>query len=195
GTEASLPNPEGEAGRTPEMSAENDNFRAKRYVAKYTINPAITHGIAEYVGSVEEGKLADLCLWKPAFFGVKPEIVIKGGAIAWSQMGDANASIPTPQPVHMRPMFGSFGGAMTATSLTFVSQAALEQGIPEQLNLQKSAVAVSNTRQLSKRDMKLNHALPHMEVDPETYEVRADGELLICEPATVLPMAQRYFLF
>ncbi len=176
-------------------SAENDNFRAKRYVAKYTINPAIAHGIAEYVGSVEEGKLADLCLWKPAFFGVKPEIVIKGGAIAWSQMGDANASIPTPQPVHMRPMFGSFGGAMTATSLTFVSQAALKQGIPEQLHLQKSAVAVSNTRQLSKRDMKLNDALPHMEVDPETYEVRADGELLICEPATVLPMAQRYFLF
>jgi urease subunit alpha len=185
----------GEPERIPEMSAENDNFRAKRYVAKYTINPAITHGIAEYVGSVEEGKLADLCLWRPAFFGVKPEIVIKGGAIAWSQMGDANASIPTPQPVHMRPMFGSFGGAIAATSLTFVSKAALEQGIPEQLGLQKSAVAVSNTRQLSKRDMKLNDALPHMEVDPETYEVRADGELLICEPATVLPMAQRYFLF
>jgi urease subunit alpha len=185
----------GETGGVPEMSAENDNFRAKRYVAKYTINPAIAHGIAEYVGSVEEGKLADLCLWRPAFFGVKPEIVIKGGAIAWSQMGDANASIPTPQPVHMRPMFGSFGGAIAATSFTFVSKAALEQGIPEQLGLQKSAVAVSNTRQLSKRDMKLNDALPHMEVDPETYEVRADGELLICEPATVLPMAQRYFLF
>jgi urease subunit alpha len=178
-----------------EETGENDNFRARRYVAKYTINPAITHGIAEYVGSVEEGKLADLCLWRPAFFGVKPEIVIKGGAIAWSQMGDANASIPTPQPVHMRPMFGSFGGAIAATSLTFVSKAALEKGIPEQLGLQKSAVAVSNTRQLSKRDMKLNDALPHMEVDPETYEVRADGELLICEPATVLPMAQRYFLF
>jgi urease subunit alpha len=178
-----------------EMSAENDNFRAKRYVAKYTINPAITHGIAEYVGSVEEGKLADLCLWRPAFFGVKPEMVIKGGAIAWSQMGDANASIPTPQPVHMRPMFGSFGGAIAATSLTFVSQAALEQGIPSQLRLQKAAVAVSGTRQLSKREMKLNDALPKMEVDPETYEVRADGELLTCEPATVLPMAQRYFLF
>jgi urease subunit alpha len=173
----------------------SDNFRAKRYIAKYTINPAIAHGIAEYVGSVEEGKLADLCLWRPAFFGVKPEMVIKGGAIAWSQMGDANASIPTPQPVHMRPMFGSFGGAIAATSLTFVSKAALEQGIPEQLGLQKSAVAVSNTRQLSKRDMKLNDALPQMEVDPETYEVRADGELLTCEPATVLPMAQRYFLF
>ncbi len=174
---------------------EHDNFRAKRYVAKYTINPAITHGIAQYVGSVEEGKLADLCLWQPAFFGVKPEIAIKGGAIAYSQMGDANASIPTPQPVHMRPMFGSFAGARTATSLTFVSQAALEREIPAQLKLQKSAVAVSETRLLSKRDMKLNDALPRMEVDPETYEVRADGELLICEAATVLPMAQRYFLF
>ncbi|MEH2161871.1 MAG: urease subunit alpha [Nostoc sp.] len=172
-----------------------DNFRAKRYVAKYTINPAIAHGIAQYVGSVEEGKLADLCLWRSAFFGVKPEIVIKGGMIAWSQMGDANASIPTPQPVYMRPMFGSFAGARHATSLTFVSQAALEKGIPSQLGLQKSAVAVSGTRQLSKRDMKLNDALPHIEVDPETYQVRADGELLICEPATVLPMAQRYFLF
>ncbi|MEH2462689.1 urease subunit alpha [Nostoc sp.] len=172
-----------------------DNFRAKRYVAKYTINPAIAHGIAEYVGSVEEGKLADLCLWRPAFFGVKPEIVIKGGMIAWSQMGDANASIPTPQPVYMRPMFGSFAGARHATSLTFVSQAALEKEIPSQLGLQKAAVAVSGTRQLSKRDMKLNDALPHIEVDPETYEVRADSELLICEPATVLPMAQRYFLF
>jgi len=174
---------------------ENDNFRAKRYIAKYTINPAITHGIAEYVGSVEEGKLADLCLWRPAFFGVKPEMVIKGGMIAWSQMGDANASIPTPQPVHMRPMFGSFGGAIAATSLTFVSQAALEQDIPHQIGLKKAAVAVSGIRKLSKLDMKLNDALPHMEVDPETYEVRADGELLICEPATVLPMAQRYFLF
>ena len=172
-----------------------DNFRAKRYVAKYTINPAIAHGIAQYVGSVEEGKLADLCLWHPAFFGVKPEIVIKGGMIAWSQMGDANASIPTPQPVYMRPMFGSFAGAKNATSLTFVSQAALENEIPSQLGLQKAAVAVSGTRQLSKRDMKLNDALPHIEVDPETYQVKADGELLICEPATVLPMAQRYILF
>ncbi|MBN3941432.1 urease subunit alpha [Nostoc sp. NMS9] len=172
-----------------------DNFRAKRYVAKYTINPAIAHGIAQYVGSVEEGKLADLCLWRPAFFGVKPEIVIKGGMIAWSQMGDANASIPTPQPVYMRPMFGSFAGARHATSLTFVSQSALENEIPSQLGLQKAAVAVSGTRQLSKRDMKLNDALPHIEVDPETYQVRADGELLICEPATILPMAQRYFLF
>ncbi|TFI52470.1 urease subunit alpha [Mastigocladus laminosus UU774] len=172
-----------------------DNLRARRYVAKYTINPAITHGISQFVGSVEEGKLADLCLWRPAFFGVKPEIVIKGGAIAWSQMGDANASIPTPQPVHMRPMFGSFAGARHATSLTFVSQTALENEIPSQLKLQKQAVAVSGTRQLSKQDMKLNDALPQIEVDAETYEVRADGELLTCEPATVLPMAQRYFLF
>jgi urease subunit alpha len=173
----------------------SDNLRAKRYIAKYTINPAITHGISDYVGSVEAGKIADLCLWKPAFFGVKPEIVIKGGMISWSQMGDANASIPTPQPVYMRPMFGSFAGARNATSLTFISQAALTKGIPQQLGLKKLAVAVSRTRQITKRDMKLNDALPEIEVDPETYEVRADGELLTCEPATVLPMAQRYFLF
>lgn len=177
------------------LGERSDNFRAKRYIAKYTINPAITHGISQYVGSVEEGKLADLCLWKPAFFGVKPEIVIKGGAIAWAQMGDANASIPTPQPVHMRPMFASYGGAIAATSLTFVSQAAMDAGIAEQINLQKPAVAVSGTRQLTKADLKLNDALPAIEVDPETYEVRADGELLTCEPATILPMAQRYFLF
>ncbi len=178
-----------------EHSSRNDNFRAKRYIAKYTINPAIAHGIADHVGSVEVGKLADLCLWRPAMFGVKPEMVIKGGMIAWAQMGDANASIPTPQPVHMRPMFASYGGAIAQTSLTFMSQAALKKGIPEELGLQKKAIAVSNIRQLTKRDMKLNDALPHMEVDPETYEVRADGELLTCEPATVLPMAQRYFLF
>ena len=182
-------------GALKEDSDRHDNTRAKRYIAKYTINPAITHGIADYVGSVEVGKLADLCLWKPAFFGVKPETVLKGGMIAWAQMGDANASIPTPQPVHMRPMFGSFGAAMHATSLTFISQAALKAGIPAQLNLHKQAVPVSNIRQLTKKDMKLNDATPHMEVDPETYEVRADGELLTCEPATVLPMAQRYFLF
>ncbi|MDB9539424.1 urease subunit alpha [Anabaenopsis tanganyikae CS-531] len=172
-----------------------DNNRAKRYIAKYTINPAVTHGISQYVGSVEPGKLADLCLWRPAFFGVKPEIVIKGGMIAWSQMGDANASIPTPQPVHMRPMFASFAGARHATSLTFVSQAAVQREINSQLGLQKSIVAVSGTRQISKGDMRLNDALPRIEVDPETYEVRADGELLTCEPAKVLPMAQRYFLF
>jgi urease subunit alpha len=173
----------------------NDNLRAKRYIAKYTINPAITHGIADYVGSIEPGKIADLCLWRPAFFGVKPEMVIKGGAIAWAQMGDANASIPTPQPVQMRPMFGSYGGAVGQTSMTFVSQAAHQAGIADRLGLKKQVVAVANTRKLSKRDMKLNDLLPQMEVDPETYEVRANGELLTCEPATVLPLAQRYFLF
>jgi len=182
-------------GALAEDTSENDNFRAKRYVAKYTINPAIAHGISHYVGSVEEGKLADLCLWRPAFFGVKPEIVIKGGAIAYAQMGDANASIPTPQPVHMRPMFASFGGAIATTSLTFVSQAAKDLGISQQLNLHKSVVPVSGTRHLSKREMKLNDLLPQIEVDAETYEVKADGKLLTCEPATILPLAQRYFLF
>ncbi|MFW6358620.1 MAG: urease subunit alpha [Chroococcales cyanobacterium] len=182
-------------GPLPEDSSEHDNLRAKRYVAKYTINPAITHGIADYVGSVEAGKLADLCLWKPAFFGVKPEIVIKGGMIAYAQMGDANASIPTPQPITMRPMFGSFGGAVAATSLTFVSQAAIDAEVPAKIGLQKGVAAVSNTRQLRKQDMKLNEMLPQIEVDSETYEVRANGELLTCEPASVLPMAQRYFLF
>ena len=182
-------------GKLSEETGDNDNFRAKRYVAKYTINPAITHGIADYVGSVEVGKLADLCLWKPAFFGVKPEIVLKGGLIAWSQMGDANASIPTPQPVYMRPMFGSFGGAIASTSLTFISQEALKLGVPEQLGLNKQIVAIQNTRNLSKADLKLNQSLPHIEVDPETYEVKADGNLLTCEPATVLPLAQKYFLF
>lgn len=176
-------------------SDQNDNERAKRYVAKYTINPAITHGMAEHIGSVEVGKLADLCLWKPALFGVKPEIVVKGGAIAWAQMGDPNASIPTPQPIHMRPMFGSYGGAISATSLTFVSNAAMDDGIGDRLYLQKPVAAVTNTRHISKADMKLNAYQPHVEVDPETYEVRADGELLTCEPAHVLPMAQRYFLF
>lgn len=182
-------------GALSEDSDRNDNFRAKRYIAKYTINPAITHGIADYVGSVEVGKLADLCLWRSAMFGVKPEIVMKGGMIAWAQMGDANASIPTPQPVHMRPMFASYGGAIAHTSLTFVSKSALKKGIPDKLGLQKKAVAVSGIRQLTKKHMKLNDATPQMEVDPETYEVRADGQLLTCEPATVLPMAQRYFLF
>ncbi|MEO1095670.1 MAG: urease subunit alpha [Cyanobacteria bacterium J06638_28] len=182
-------------GPLPEDSDRNDNFRAKRYVAKYTINPALTHGISNHVGSIEAGKLADLCLWKPAFFGVKPEIVVKGGAIAWAQMGDPNASIPTPQPVHMRPMFGSFGSAIAATSLTFMSQASVEAGIPEQIGLQKGAAAVAGTRNINKATMKLNAYQPQMEVNPETYEVRADGELLTCEPAEVLPMAQRYFLF
>jgi urease subunit alpha len=182
-------------GALTEDNDRHDNFRAKRYIAKYTINPAIAHGIAAHVGSVEVGKLADLCLWRPTMFGVKPEMVLKGGMIAWAQMGDANASIPTPQPVHMRPMFGSFGGAIATTALTFVSQVALDREIPAQLGLQKRAIAVSGIRQLTKRDMKLNDALPHMEVDSETYEVRADGQLLTCESATVLPMAQRYFLF
>ncbi|TVQ46433.1 MAG: urease subunit alpha [Gloeocapsa sp. DLM2.Bin57] len=172
-----------------------DNLRAKRYIAKYTINPAITHGIANYVGSIEVGKLADLCLWKPAFFGVKPEIVIKGGMIVWSQMGDANASIPTPQPVHMRPMFASYGKAIASTSLTFVAQAAIDNNIARQLDLAKQVVPVANTRHLSKADMKLNDALPEIRVDPETYAVYADGELLTCEPAVSLPLTQRYFLF
>ncbi len=172
-----------------------DNFRVRRYIAKYTINPAITHGISKYVGSIEIGKIADLCLWKPAFFGVKPEMVIKGGAIAWAQMGDANASIPTPQPVHMRPMFASYGSSVFATSVTFMSKAAIALDIPQNLGLQKTILGVEGTRTISKRDLKLNDALPRMEVDPETYEVRADGELLTCEPALELPMSQRYFLF
>jgi urease subunit alpha len=176
-------------------SARNDNMRVRRYVAKYTINPAITHGIATHVGSIEAGKLADLVLWQPAFFGVRPSLIVKGGLIAWAQMGDANASIPTPQPVHGRPMFAAFGGACSATSLTFVSLAAYERGVAKQLGLAKRAIAVQHTRRVSKRDMKLNDALPKMDVDPETYEVRADGELLTCEPASVLPLAQRYFLF
>ncbi|WP_254568074.1 urease subunit alpha [Oscillatoria sp. HE19RPO] len=176
-------------------TTEHDNFRARRYIAKYTINPAVAHGISNYVGSIEEGKLADLCLWHPAFFGVKPELVIKGGAIAYAQMGDANASIPTPQPIHAQPMFASFGGSRTATSFTFVSQAALELEVPTQLGLRKPAIAVSDTRKVGKRDMKLNETLPYIEVDPETYQVWADGQLLTCEPAQVLPLAQRYFLF
>jgi urease subunit alpha len=176
-------------------AARHDNLRARRYIAKYTINPAISHGIGAHVGSVEPGKLADLVLWRPAFFGVRPELVIKGGFIAWSQMGDANASIPTPQPVHGRPMFGAFGGACHATALTFVSRAAVERGVPQQLGLARRAVAVEGTRRLTKKDMKLNDALPRMQVDPETYEVRADDELLTCEPAKELPLAQRYFLF
>ena len=182
-------------GALKEDGDRNDNTRAKRYIAKYTINPAITHGISNYVGSVEVGKYADLCLWKPAFFGVKPELVLKGGMIAWAQMGDPNASIPTPQPVHMRPMFASHGRAIHNTSFTFVSQVAMENDISQQLGLQRQLLPVSNIRQLTKKDMKLNDLMPHIEVDPETYEVRADGELLTCEPAEVLPMAQRYFLF
>ncbi|MFG1346413.1 urease subunit alpha [Xanthobacter autotrophicus DSM 431] len=173
-----------------------DNIRARRYIAKYTINPAIAHGMSRHIGSVEPGKLADLVLWTPAFFGVKPDLVIKGGAIAMAQMGDPNASIPTPQPVHYRPMFGAYGRARTHTSLTFVSKAAIEDGLAGRLGISKELVAVENTRSgISKKSMINNDATPVIEVDPETYDVRADGELLVCEPAEVLPMAQRYFLF
>jgi urease subunit alpha len=182
-------------GALPEDGPRNDNFRAKRYVAKYTINPALTHGIAGHVGSVEVGKLADLVLWKPAFFGVKPSLIIKGGMIAAAPMGDANASIPTPQPVHYRPMFGAFGRAVERTSVTFVSAAALAAGVDRRFGIAKQLVAVSGTRALRKADMKLNDYRPKVDVDPETYEVRADGVLLKCEPASVLPLAQRYFLF
>ena len=182
-------------GGLPGDSARHDNARAKRYIAKYTINPAITHGIAHEVGSVEVGKFADLVLWKPAFFGVKPSMVIKGGQIVLAAMGDPNASIPTPQPVHYRPQFGAFGRALADSSLTFVSQAALEAGLPAQLGLARRAVAVRGMRSLRKTDLIHNTAMPNIEVDPQTYQVRADGVLLTCEPATVLPMAQRYFLF
>jgi urease subunit alpha len=175
-------------------SARADNHRVKRYIAKYTINPALTHGIAHVVGSVEAGKLADLVLWKPAFFGVKPSLILKGGMIAAAAMGDPNASIPTPQPVHYRPMFGAFGKALK-TSVTFVSQAALDNPAVAALGLSKPLIAVKGTRHLKKSDMVHNGATPVIDVDPETYAVRADGELLVCEPATVLPMAQRYFLF
>ena len=181
-------------GKLPQDASGNDNHRVKRYLAKYTINPAIAHGIAHRVGSIEAGKLADLVLWKPAFFGVKPSLVIKGGMIAAAAMGDPNASIPTPQPVHFRPMFGAYGKAL-ATSVTFVSGAALANPAVAKLGLGKPLVAVRDTRRIGKRDMKLNDAMPRIDVDPQTYAVRADGELLVCEPATVLPMAQRYFLF
>lgn len=181
-------------GSLAEDNARHDNFRAKRYIAKYTINPAITHGISHVVGSIEVGKIADIVLWKPAFFGIKPSMILKGGMIAAAQMGDPNASIPTPQPVHSRMMFGAFGGGLKK-SFTFVSQAALAAGIGEQLKLNKTLIAVKNMRTLRKADMIHNDATPKMEVNPETYEVRADGELLVCEPAKILPMAQRYFLF
>ena len=182
-------------GALPGDNGRHDNLRAKRYIAKYTINPALAHGIAHEVGSIEVGKLADLVLWKPAFFGAKPSLIIKGGMIAAAAMGDPNASIPTPQPVHYRPMFGAFGGALAASSVTFVSQAAVEAGVRQRWQLAKPLVAVHGTRTVTKRDMKLNDYMPHMDVDPETYAVYADGELLTCEPATELPLAQRYFLF
>jgi urease subunit alpha len=182
-------------GALLEETGDNDNFRVKRYIAKYTINPALSHGIADHVGSIEVGKLADLVLWKPMFFGVKPDIILKSGTIAGAAMGDPNASIPTPQPVHYRPMFGALGKSLTESSVTFVSKAAAEAGIGKTLGLAKQMLPVSGTRSVKKGDMKLNNYMPTMEVDPETYEVRADGELLVCEPAEVLPMAQRYFLF
>ncbi len=182
-------------GRLPEDKGDNDNARAKRYVAKYTINPAIAHGVSRHIGSIERGKLADLVLWSPAFFGVKPDLVIKGGTIAAAPMGDPNASIPTPQPVHYRAMFGAFGKALTANSLVFVSKAAVNERVREQLGVEKQLVAVENTRGITKKTMVHNNATPEIEVDPETYEVKADGELLTCAPAEVLPMAQRYFLF
>ncbi|WFP79216.1 urease subunit alpha [Mesorhizobium sp. WSM4906] len=183
-------------GSLPQETGDNDNFRVRRYIAKYTINPAIAHGLSKEIGSVTVGKRADLVLWNPAFFGVKPEMVLVGGTIAAAPMGDPNASIPTPQPMHYRPMFGAYGKALTNSSVTFVSKAAFEAGLQEKLGVDKAMVAVENTRGgIGKHSMVLNDATPHVEVDPETYEVRADGELLTCEPATVLPMAQRYFLF
>lgn len=182
-------------GPLPEDGAGNDNFRVKRYIAKYTINPAITHGISHEVGSIEVGKFADLVLWRPAFFGVKPTLILKGGAIAASLMGDANASIPTPQPVHYRPMFGSYAGMLHDTSLTFISQAAFEARVPEQLGLKKRIGVVKGCRTAQKSDLIHNGYLPTIEVDPQNYQVKADGQLLWCEPAEVLPMAQRYFLF
>jgi urease subunit alpha len=178
-----------------EILQRNDNFRIKRYVAKYTINPAIAHGIAHEVGSLEVGKWADIVIWKPAFFGVKPALILKGGLIAMAAMGDPNASIPTPQPVHYRPMFGAFGGAVAKTSLTFVSEAGLNAGIGERFGLTKRLSAVRNIRSVRKQHMVHNSYTPKMEIDAQTYTVRADGQLLTCEPATVLPMAQRYFLF
>ncbi|ALE89929.1 urease subunit alpha [Pseudomonas versuta] len=182
-------------GPLPEDAPGNDNFRAKRYIAKYTINPAITHGVSHEVGSIEVGKWADLVLWRPAFFGVKPTLILKGGAIASSLMGDPNASIPTPQPVHYRPMFASYGGSRHATCLTFISQAAAEAGVPAALGLKKQIAVVKGCRDVQKTDLIHNGYLPEIEVDPQTYQVKADGVLLWCEPADVLPMAQRYFLF
>jgi len=183
-------------GRLKEEKGDNDNARAKRYVAKYTINPAIAHGVAKHIGSVEKGKFADLVLWSPAFFGVKPDMIIKGGSIVAAQMGDPNASIPTPQPVHYRPMFGAYAGARTASSVVFASKTAVRGGLAKKLGIAKTLVAVENTRDgISKKSMIHNSATPKIEVDPETYEVKADGELLTCAPAEVLPMAQRYFLF
>jgi urease subunit alpha len=180
-------------GRLSEEKGSNDNFRARRYIAKYTINPAVAQGISTYVGSIEVGKLADLCIWDPAFFGVKPDMVLKSGAIAAAIVGDPNGSIPTPQPQYYRPMFAAFGRCRTESSVTFVSRAGLERS--ERLGLAKRVLPVMNTRKLGKHSMLLNDAVPRMEINPETYEVRADGRLLTCEPARVLPMTQRYFMY
>ena len=182
-------------GRLSEELGDNDNCRVKRYIAKYTINPAICHGISTHIGSIEIGKRADLVIWNPAFFGVKPEMVLLGGSIAVSQMGDPNASIPTPQPVHTRPMFASFGRSVEKSTVTFISQRAKDERLSERIGLVKETLPVRNTRTISKSDMLMNTYQPEIQVNPETYEVRADGELLTCEPATELPMAQRYFLF
>jgi urease subunit alpha len=182
-------------GKLDGDGGSNDNFRVKRYIAKYTINPAIAHGISHEVGSIEVGKWADLVIWKPAFFGIKPSVILKGGFIAMAAMGDPNASIPTPQPVHYRPMFGAFGGAIAKGSLTFVSQAGLAAGIKDEFGLAKHLSAVKNIRSVRKQHMIHNNYLPKMEIDAQTYAVRADGQLLTCEPATSLPMTQRYFLF
>jgi len=182
-------------GKLPQDSDRNDNFRVKRYLAKYTINPALTHGLAEHIGSVEIGKLADLVLWSPAFFGVKPDMVLRGGMIAAALMGDPNASIPTPQPVHYRPMYGAFGKALTATAVTFLPTVAIEKGLPAQLGIERMVLPARGIRKVGKAQMVHNSTTPNVEVDPETYEVRADGVHLTCEPATVLPMAQRYFLY
>ncbi|MEL7347029.1 MAG: urease subunit alpha, partial [Pseudomonadota bacterium] len=182
-------------GRLPEETGDNDNFRVRRYVAKYTINPAIAHGIAHEIGSIEVGKRADLCLWNPAFFGVKPEMVLVGGTIACAQMGDPNASIPTPQPVYSRPMFGAYGRSVERGAVLFVSEASIAESVQRDLGLAKDVVGVKHTRGIGKASMVLNDATPEIEVHPETYEVRADGELLTCAPAEELPMAQRYFLF
>ena len=182
-------------GSLPEDSDRSDNFRAKRYVAKYTINPALTHGLAEHVGSVAVGKLADLVVWSPAFFGVKPDLVLKAGTIAAALMGDPNASIPTPQPVHYRPMFGAFGRALSASCVTFLPSVAIERSVSDRLGLQRMVLPARGIRAIDKRHMVHNSATPQIEVDPETYEVRADGVHLTCEPATVLPLAQRYFLY
>jgi urease subunit alpha len=182
-------------GRLPDETGENDNLRVKRYIAKYTINPAIAHGMSAHIGSIEVGKFADLVLWSPAFFGVKPDLVLKLGCIAAAPMGDPNASIPTPQPVHYRPMFGALGKALSHSAVVFVSKAAAEADLGRRLGVDKKLIPVENTRNIGKTSMIHNALLPNIEVDPETYEVRVDGDIITCEPAAILPMAQRYFMY